>query len=389
MKTKPKVLHVFHGLGMGGAETWIKELILWDVQENKFNFSIEILVTGGKEEYWDKTLKSLGIEIHYIEFGKGNINSFRTALRMLLRKKKYLAIHDHQELFSGWHFLFGIGILPKICVAHFHNPTYQMNSNYGTGFIKKTKLQLGKLFIFLFATDIRGTSLEVLEKSGFLKKTYRKHRPKALHCSFDFEKYNSEEKAFTLRKMLKIDAETKIVLIVGRFDYNIIENHPQNHKNTAFTLGVLEQLANEQIIFVYIGANDYSINEFNLLAKELKVLHKLKVLGIRNDVNILMQQADLLFFPSREEGLGMVAVEAQVANIPVLISPGVPMECQVVENLVYCKDLSDSKEIWAQQIIEILGEKALKSSNSKVLELSDFNIQNSARILNNLYSLEK
>lgn len=389
MKTKPKVLHVFHGLGMGGAETWIKELILWDVQENKFNFSIEILVTGGKEEYWDKTLKSLGIEIHYIEFGKGNINSFRTALRMLLRKKKYLAIHDHQELFSGWHFLFGIGILPKICVAHFHNPTYQMNSNYGTGFIKKTKLQLGKLFIFLFATDIRGTSLEVLEKSGFLKKTYRKHRPKALHCSFDFEKYNSEEKAFTLRKMLEIDAETKIVLIVGRFDYNIIENHPQNHKNTAFTLGVLEQLANEQIIFVYIGANDYSINEFNLLAKELKVLHKLKVLGIRNDVNILMQQADLLFFPSREEGLGMVAVEAQVANIPVLISSGVPMECQVVENLVYCKDLSDSKEIWAQQIIEILGEKALKSSNSKVLELSDFNIQNSARILNNLYSLEK
>jgi hypothetical protein len=151
MNSKPKVLHIFHGLGMGGAETWIKELILWDNEENQFNFSIEILVTGGKEEYWDKTLESLGIEIHYIEFGKGNINSFCSALRMLLRKKKYLAIHDHQELFSGWHFLFGIGILPKIRVAHFHNPTYQMNSNYGTGFIKKTKLKLGRLFILLFA----------------------------------------------------------------------------------------------------------------------------------------------------------------------------------------------------------------------------------------------
>jgi glycosyltransferase involved in cell wall biosynthesis len=222
-----------------------------------------------------------------------------------------------------------------------------------------------------------------------MKKAYRKHRPKALHCSFDFKKYNSEEKTFTLREMLKIDDETKIVLIVGRFDYNIIENHPQNHKNTAFTLGVLEQLVNEQIIFVYIGANDYSINEFNLLANELKVLDKLKVLGIRNDVHILMQQADLLFFPSREEGLGMVAVEAQVANIPVLISSGVPVECQVVESLVYCKNMSDSKEIWAQQIIEILGSRSLKSSNSKVLEFSDFNIRNSARILNNLYSLDK
>ena len=263
MNSKPKVLHVFHGLGMGGAETWIKEIIIWDIEENQFNFSIEILVTGGKEEYWDKTLKSRGIEIHYIEFGKGNINSFRTGFRTLLRKKKYLAIHDHQELFSGWHFLFGIGLLPKIRVAHFHNPTYQMNSNYGTGFIKKKKLQFGRLFIFLFATDIRGTSLEVLEKSGFLKKAYQKHRPKALHCSFDFKKYQTEGKAYNLRKMLKIDDDTKIVLIVGRFDYNIIENHPQNHKNTAFTLGVLEQLVNKKVIFVY--SDNFLRNPFSCI----------------------------------------------------------------------------------------------------------------------------
>lgn len=389
MKTKPKVLHVFHGLGMGGAETWIKELILWNIQEKQFNFSIEILVTGGKKEYWDSTIKSLGIEIHYIEFGKGKLNTFRKAFRMLLRKTKYIAIHDHQELFSGWHFLFGIGILPEICVAHFHNPTYQMKSNYGNGVIKKTKLQLGRLFIFLLASHIRGTSLEVLKKSGFLNRCYLRHRPKALHCSFDFKKYNSGNKLNTLRKTLKIDDNTKIVLIVGRFDYHIIENHPQNHKNTAFTLGVLKYLVDEPLVFIYIGANDYSINEFNILAKELNVLHKLKVLGIRDDVHILMQQADLLFFPSREEGLGMVAVEAQVANIPVLISSGVPTECKVVENLVFLRDLRDSKEIWAQQIIEILGRNKVKSNNSKILDLSDFNIQNSARILNNLYSLEK
>jgi glycosyltransferase involved in cell wall biosynthesis len=386
MNSKPKVLHVFHGLGMGGAETWIKEIIIWDIEENQFNFSIEILVTGGKEEYWDKTLKSRGIEIHYIEFGKGNINSFRTGFRTLLRKKKYLAIHDHQELFSGWHFLFGIGLLPKIRVAHFHNPTYQMNSNYGTGFIKKKKLQFGRLFIFLFATDIRGTSLEVLEKSGFLKKAYQKHRPKALHCSFDFKKYQTEGKAYNLRKMLKIDDDTKIVLIVGRFDYNIIENHPQNHKNTAFTLGVLEQLVNKKVIFVYIGANDYSINEFYLLAEELNVLNKLKVLGIRNDVNFLMQQADLLFFPSREEGLGMVAVEAQVCGLKVLASDGVPNECVIDNKLVSFLPLSAPKVEWSRKIVELLNEENLDSELNKILfEFSEFNIQNAPKILNNLY----
>ena len=182
------------------------------------------------------------------------------------------------------------------------------------------------------------------------------------------------------------DDDTKIVLIVGRFDYNIIENHPQNHKNTAFTLGVLEQLVNKKVIFVYIGANDYSINEFYLLAEELNVLNKLKVLGIRNDVNFLMQQADLLFFPSREEGLGMVAVEAQVCGLKVLASDGVPNECVIDNKLVSFLPLSAPKVEWSRKIVELLNEENLDSELNKILfEFSEFNIQNAPKILNNLY----
>ena len=169
-------------------------------------------------------------------------------------------------------------------------------------------------------------------------------------------------------------------------DYNIIENHPQNHKNTAFTLGVLEQLVYKKVIFVYIGANDYSINEFYLLAEELNVLNKLKVLGIRNDVNFLMQQADLLFFPSREEGLGMVAVEAQVCGLKVLASDGVPNECVIDNKLVSFLPLSAPKVEWSRKIVELLNEENLDSELNKILfEFSEFNIQNAPKILNNLY----
>lgn len=39
--------------------------------------------------------------------------------------------------------------------------------------------------------------------------------------------------------------------------------------------------------------------------------------GIRSDIHRLMLGSDLLLFPSRGEGLGMVAVEAQAAGLPV------------------------------------------------------------------------
>jgi hypothetical protein len=388
MNTKPRVLHVFHGLGMGGAETWIKELVLWDNQNNLLNFRIDILITGDQVEYWDETLKCVGVDIHYIALGNGNVYSFFKSFRKLLLEKNYCAIHDHQELFAGWHFLFGFGVLPKICVAHFHNPTYQMISNYGSDIISRAKLKLGKFFIYLFSTHVRGTSIYVLQKSGFLKKIYSRHDPQALHCSFDFKNYSSTYLESTLRDELNINENSKIVLVVGRFDYNIIENHPQNHKNTAFTLGVLHELLDEDIIFVYVGANHYSIQEFYSLSNKLKITHKLRVLGIRKDVNILMQQSNMLFFPSREEGLGMVAVEAQVARLPVLISNGVPIECKIVDTLVYQLDLSLPKDIWAKKIIDILRANIIYPDVEEVLDKSGFNIQNTHKVLNSLYGLE-
>ena len=44
----------------------------------------------------------------------------------------------------------------------------------------------------------------------------------------------------------------------------------------------------------------------------------LRFIGVRSDIPRLMRAADVLLFPSVDEGLGMVAVEAQAAGLPVL-----------------------------------------------------------------------
>ncbi len=56
-----------------------------------------------------------------------------------------------------------------------------------------------------------------------------------------------------------------------------------------------------------------------------------KFLGLRNDVNELLQAADLLVMPSFREGLPFVIVEAQAAGLPCLVTSTAAKECRITE----------------------------------------------------------
>jgi glycosyltransferase involved in cell wall biosynthesis len=67
-----------------------------------------------------------------------------------------------------------------------------------------------------------------------------------------------------------------------------------------------------------------------------------------------MLAADALLFPSRSEGMGMVAVEAQAAGLPVLASDQVPDEVVVLEELVAFMGLDRPFTDWAAKLKEMM-----------------------------------
>lgn len=58
---------------------------------------------------------------------------------------------------------------------------------------------------------------------------------------------------------------------------------------------------------------------------------------------------DVFLMPSRFEGLGIVAIEAQTAGLPCIMSDVIPHETKVTENAVYLS-LGTSAEQWSKQI---------------------------------------
>jgi glycosyltransferase involved in cell wall biosynthesis len=135
------------------------------------------------------------------------------------------------------------------------------------------------------------------------------------------------------------------------------------------------------------GAGDDSRKALNCHIQNWGLQDKLRLIGIRKDIPRLMRAADMLFFPSRQEGLGMVAVEAQAAGLPVLLSDAVPREAVVVPELVTSLRLSESIGRWADVLLEILSAPRKPAEEyRRVMEASDFSIDNSVRNLLRLYT---
>ena len=69
------------------------------------------------------------------------------------------------------------------------------------------------------------------------------------------------------------------------------------------------------------------------------------------DVEKLLCAMDIFVFPSTNEGLGIVAIEAQASGLPCLVSDALPSEVKVTDLLDYIL-LENGADYWASHIQE-------------------------------------
>lgn len=387
--TRLRVLQIVDNLGMGGAETWLIALLrLW--KDDPGAPHIEFLATGTTPGALEGEARDLGAHIHHLRYSQARLVPFTAAFRRLLCVGHYDALHDHQDYASGWHFMLAGGTAPKVLVTHVHNPAYQVAENYSRSLRHALTGRIGMAMIARYATYIAGTSRQVISEHGFDAPVFH-HIPKiALHCGFDPDPFAADRETARadVRREFGWSEDVRIALFAGRIDVSPDPDHARNHKNSGFALSIaLAACAGDpDLAVLFAGPPSPATPILNARITAAGLSDRIILLGIRRDMPRLMRGSDALLFPSRSEGLGMVAVEAQSAGLPVLASTEVPRECVVVPELVTFMDVRDGALSWAQALTRIAASPRFSRDPQALIVASDFAIRNSAARLAALYA---
>lgn len=195
---------------------------------------------------------------------------------------------------------------------------------------------------------------------GSLKGTEVRHN--AIDCS----KFSFNEKIRkNLRDELGVDDKTILVGHVGRFSYQ------KNHEYLIrLFVNMHKKYSNTKLLLIGVGENMESIRS---LVRILNIEPDVIFLGLRHDVNLLMQAMDCFILPSRFEGLPVVGIEAQAADLPCFFSDSITKEIAITKK-AYFFSLQDSLDSVAQYIYENI-DTSKRHNNELDMKLAGYDLE--------------
>lgn len=241
-------------------------------------------------------------------------------------------------------FLARLAGMNRIAV-HSHSSYVDSNNPW----IRKLKVAAHYFFRPYIASRTRlklACSLEAAEWM-FGKKVVQTNQWKKVCNSVDLARYRFDRASRKKhREALGIEKNELVVGSIGRLSYA---------KNYEFLMDVMAELIQKKpdCKLLLIGEGGYR-SMLESKAKTLGIQKNVIFAGSRPDANEILSAMDVFVLPSRFEGLPLVLIEAQVAQLPCVVSDHVTRECKLTDSMVYMS--TEDREGWADTIIE-LGKK--------------------------------
>lgn len=362
MKQEPvRILHVVTYMGRGGLETMLMNYYR-HIDRSKVQF--DFLVHRDFEADYDQEILSLGGRIYHLpRLNPFSIHYHKELNSFFKNHPEYQIVHVHQDCMSSIALKAAHRNHVSVRIAHSHSSSQDKNIKY---FIKRYFMRsIPQYATHLFACG---------EEAGnwmFNGANYQIVRNAIDSKLFSYNK-NIRNK---IRNEFNFSNNQIVIGHVGRFNY------PKNHNFLIDVFNEVHKIINNSKLLL-VGTGDLEdkikekVNSFNLANNVLFV-------GNRDDVNELMQAMDIFVFPSYYEGLGIVAVEAQAAGLPVIKSNYVPDQCIMTPN-VYTLSLSNSSKEWANQIVDIM-KKYKRTNTSHYIIENQYDISTNAKWLEKFY----
>ncbi|MDQ0859278.1 glycosyltransferase family 1 protein [Bacillus sp. V2I10] len=352
-----RVLHAVVNMNRGGAETLIMNLYR-NIDRSKVQFDF----LTSKPGVFDDEITELGGRIHRIPYITecGHRNYIKHLDQFFKENSQYKIVHAHMDKMSG----FILRAAKKACIptriAHSHNTQSEggipakIYKSYAGSQISKASTH------YLACSRV---AANWLFKSKASSSTILKNGIEINKFAF------SQAIRDQVRADLRIEKNSVAIGHIGRF------NHQKNH---IFLIDIFNELLkavpNAVLILVGDGPLRSTIED---KVKDLNIENKVQFLGIRSDVELLLQAFDLFVFPSLHEGLPVTLVEAQASGLPCIISDNISNEVDMDVNLIKYTSNTNMSE-WIENIHEVQKLKINRNINFNNLSDKGYDIQHSS-----------
>lgn len=342
-----KINVLFSGVtsNIGGVETFLLEYIRhMDLSRIHFDLICSTETPACEDEF-----RSLGVNIYKVALRSKNPLGFQKETEAFFKEhaKEYDMFWCNKCMLNNIDFLkyakkYGI----PVRIIHSHNSALMDRGIKGV--LIKLLHESGKKKIGQYATNFWACS-DLAGRWFYSQEQIESEKYCFVPNAIDAQKFRYlEEVRKAYRK--QEDVEGKFVVgHVGRF-------HLQ--KNHMFLVDIFYEIQKKRPESVLWLIGQGELKEAVLeKAAQLGIANKVKVLGVRRDVQNLLQAMDCFVLPSFFEGLPVVAVEAQAAGLPCyLAGNGTTRQTKITERCRFLQ-LEDAPEVWADAIIQGDGER--------------------------------
>ena len=355
-----RVLQVGMTRNLGGIETYLIEQFR-HLDKSKIDYDF-VNITGEYSICYEDEILASGSKIFkVVSRHKNPLLHYWQWFNILLQNKGvyYVIVLNTNSLEYVFPLVLGKIFGIPVRVIHSHNSGFENKQ----GLARRLLVGMNKKLL-AWSANLRFACSQFAGQWMFKDNPYH-----VIYNAIDIHKYDADLAVRDeMRQALNLDTALTL-LHVGRFSYQ---------KNHSFLLDIFKEVHSIQPDSVLLLVGDTTeesefLTEVKRKIKAYGLENVVRLLGRRDDVNKIMQAADVLVMPSFFEGLTVVGIEAQASDLPLLLSDTVTKELGLLPSTQFIS-LEAGPTAWAEAIVN--SKQHNRQSRYEELKAAGYDIGN-------------
>ena len=355
-----RILHIVSYMQRGGLETLIMNCYR-HIDREKMQF--DFIVHRDFRSDYDDEIEELGGKIYRLP----RLNPFSPGYKKALMDffqahPEYKIVHCHLDCMSALPLAAAKKCGVSVRIAHAHSSNQARNLKYPLKRWYMRKIPGVATHFFACSKEagrwmFPGQDITVISNGIETEKFVFRHE---------------------IRDEVRRELNLKDELVLGHVGRFMPE------KNHSFLIDIFEEvhkhIPNARLLLVGTGPLE---DQAKQKVDRLGLAEHVRFLGVRSDVNRILQAVDVFVLPSLYEGLSLTSVEAQTSGLRCFFSDTVSRACQMTDVVTFLPLKGDAVQ-WAEAIVS--GNAAKRESKHEMICAAGFDIQTTADWLFNFYT---